>query len=276
MRLVSFLQLRNELENGNLVRCLENCKRWSDDIFIYDDCSDDGSQEVYEKYTDKKNIIFGAKKEFNMEQFHKQQLLTLALKTNPDWIGWIDGDTILDRRLTDDCRGYLQGIDDQGFDHARLHNLNLWRHPSFYRMDNSFNNLWHVVFWKNNGKLHYNPKPRLHYPGNPQGISKLHNIEYGYHLLHYGFATKLQIVKKYLTYKSYGQRGWDLDRLIDEKSSYDLVRVEKGCYPEENVEADHDTAPVPPALTYDEYRGFNSWEEFRGTDLHKQLLEEGK
>ena len=51
MRLVAFLQLRNELENGNLIRCLENCKKWADDIYIYDDCSDDGSQEIYQKYT---------------------------------------------------------------------------------------------------------------------------------------------------------------------------------------------------------------------------------
>ena len=98
MRIVAFLQLYNELENGNLVRCLENCTKWADDIYIYDDCSDDGSQDVYLKYTERGNIIFGSERNFKKELFHKQSLLEMALKSRPDWIGWIDGDTTLKRR----------------------------------------------------------------------------------------------------------------------------------------------------------------------------------
>jgi len=104
MRLVAFLQLYNELENGNLIRCLENCKRWADDIYIYDDCSTDGSQEVYTQYTEKKNIILGSTHDFSMELFHKQQLLDLVLGSNPQWIGWIDGDCVLCKELTERCK----------------------------------------------------------------------------------------------------------------------------------------------------------------------------
>lgn len=271
MRLIAFLQLRNEFENGNLIRCLENCKKWADDIYIYDDCSDDGSQDIYLKYTDASKIIMGEKRQFDRELFNKQKLLNLALKSNPQWIGWIDGDTILDRRLTNSCKEILDGVGRKGYGAVKLHNLNLWRHPAFYRLDNRFNDLWHVVFWKNNGNLHYTPTASLHQRQYPKGIGKIYALEYGYHLLHYGFSTKKQIVKKYLTYKSYGQSGWDLDRLIDEITSWEVLKVEKECFPLENVPQDYDCIKMPSQLTYNEYRAFNSWEEFKLTDLYKEL-----
>ena len=110
MKLVAFLQLYNENETGNLRRCLDNCKKWADEIFIYDDCSIDGSQEVYLEYTDKDHIIFGTTRNFTEELFHKQQLLELTLKSNPDWIGWIDGDTTLSRTLTENCKQILEEL----------------------------------------------------------------------------------------------------------------------------------------------------------------------
>ena len=265
MRVVAFLQLHNELENGNLIRCLDNCSRWADDIFIYDDCSDDGSKQVYLKYTDEKNIIFGSERKFQEELFHKQELLALTLKTNPNWIGWIDGDAILDRFLTANCKDFLQMIEEKGYDAAKLHNLNLWRHPAYYRLDNKFNGLWHVVFWKNNGNLHYEPTVGLHQRQYPHGIeeSRMCETPQKVNLLHYGFSSERLIVKKYLTYKALGQDGWELDRLIDEQSSFVLEKVPKKFYPEDNIPEDYDTAVVPQPITYDEYRKYHSWDEYK-------------
>jgi len=275
MKLIAFLQLYNELENGNLIRCLENCKKWADDIFIYDDCSTDGSQEVYKKYTDTRNILFGTKRNFKREMFHKQQLLTLALKSNPDWIGWIDGDCTFCRELTEDCKGFLSKIEKEGFTSSKLHNLNLWRHPAFCRLDNKFDGLWHVVFWKNTGKLHYSPEEKLHRPGFPSGLflKKQFVPLKSLSLLHYGFGTEFNIIKKYLTYKSHGQIGWNLDRLIDEQCSFQLEKVPRSRYPEGDVPIDYDTISVPQPLTYDECRGFLSWEQFKGSAEYQRLVQ---
>jgi len=273
MRLVAFLQLFNENETGNLVRCLENCKRWADDIYIYDDCSTDGSQEVYKQYTEEKNIIHGELREFNAELFHKQKLLDLVLKTNPDWIGWIDGDTELSKYMTENAKDYLADIESRGHDGSFLHNVNLWRHPAYYRADNRFNGLWHTVFWKNNGKLHYSPVKRLHQRQYPIGMENVFKPESKWPLVHYGFASKLQIVKKYLTYKSYGQHGDPLDRLIDERT-LDIYLVPPDYYPNGTPEG-YNVIEKPQKLTYDEYRNLTcNWEEFKLTKAYEELRNE--
>lgn len=102
MKIIAFLQLYNELEKGHLTRCLTNCAQWADEICIYDDCSTDGSEDIYNLYAPPGNIIRGSLRDFAAEQYHKAALLELALSKEPDWIGWIDGDATLDRALTSD------------------------------------------------------------------------------------------------------------------------------------------------------------------------------
>lgn len=262
MKLVAMLQLYNEFENCHLIRCLENCAIWADEIFIYDDCSTDGSEHVYSKYTARENIIFGEQRNFTDELFHKKELLDLVLKCNPDWIGWIDGDAIFDKAITNSAKDMLKTMDDDGFDGVNLHNLNLWRHPAFYRTDNLFNNLYHRVFWKNNGNLHYYPSQGLHKDQFPCGMMNVFQLSQQFHLLHYGFASEEWIIRKYLTYKSYGQNGWALDRLVDE-DNFVLCKVPSNLYPENNVPYDYKNAKEPTPLTYNKYRKFNSWEAYK-------------
>lgn len=261
MKIVAFLQLYNENERGNLRRCLDNCKSWADEIVIYDDASTDGSQEVYLEYTDKDLILFGNKNEFNRELFHKQELLRIALKLNPDWIGWIDGDAIFDRYITTGLPQIIESANQMGVDGVFFHNLNLWKDECWYRMDNLYNNLWHCCLWKNNGNLHYKPVDSLHKQQYPNGMAK--QMRLNHQLLHYGFASREKIIEKYLRYKSHGQTGWALDRLIDEVSSYDLRKVDKNLYPDVNVPAHYDESTRPRPETYNHIRHLNSYEEYR-------------
>lgn len=263
MRLMAFLQLFNELENGNLIRCLSNCRKWADEIFIYDDCSSDGSQEVYKQYTSEKNIIYGVKREFKAELFHKQQLLALVLKSNPDWIGWIDGDAILCKHLTENAKDFLAGIESCGHDGCFLHNINLWRHPAYYRVDNKYDSLGHLVFWKNNGHLYYQPVKKLHRKQYPIGMENVSGTPGGLPLLHFGFSSKRLIIKKYLTYKECGQTGWHLDRIIDELTTFGLRKTPKEWFPIGTLPDDFDIAPRPQPLSYDEIRSLSSWQEYK-------------
>lgn len=262
------LQARNESESGHLKRYLENIKKIADEIFIVDDASTDNSLEIYQQYTDKDHILRSEKRNFSNELYLKAALLPIILKSNPDWIVWSDADTILSKDLSDRhlLAEFLEHLNRNDHDGAYLHNLNMWRHPAFYRYDNQFNGLWHMVFWKNTGRLHYNPSPGLHQQQFPHGILKPHGgrDNPNHELLHYGFASKDDIIRKYLTYKSYGQSGWALDRLIDEQSSFVLRKVPKDLFPAENLPDDYDTVEIPNALTYNEIRHFQSYEEYRG------------
>jgi hypothetical protein len=260
LRVVAFLQLCNELASGNLIRCLEGCKKWAEDIYIYDDCSEDGSQEIYPLYTNMSNVILGTVREFDKELYHKEQLLSLALASRPDWIGWIDGDVILSNALSTQCQQILGQAGNAGYDSIAVHNLNLWRHPCFFRTDNMFNDLWHIVFWKNNGNLRYEAVPGLHQLQYPSGMTHTLNLPLDQCLLHYGFASERQIARKYLTYKSYGQSGWSLERLIDEQTSFEVSRTPLNWFPDEN--RPHDFAGELQPISYDKYRPFCSWDEY--------------
>ena len=258
VKIAAFLQLYNESSNGHLVRCLNNCAQWADDIFIYDDCSTDDSEEIYKRYTD--NVILGQKRDFVNELFHKQDLLEFAQTSNPDWIIWQDGDAILSRDLTRDLRDMLS---DMGkYDGLRVHYMNLWRHPAFQRLDHGFDSLAPLMAWKNKSTLRYEPVKGLHRRQYPKGITKSRNVSDNYRVLHYGFASEYWIVKKYLTYKSHGQWGDNLRRLVDETTSFRLEKVPKEMFPEGNLPLDYDTVSPPEPITYDQYKSYKSWEEY--------------
>jgi hypothetical protein len=229
---------------------------------------------VYLKYTYPDHIIHGTTRDFTAELFHKQQLLTLALKSNPSWIGWIDGDAIFDKYITEHTEELLTEIESKGFDAAQLRNMNLWRSPSYFRLDDSFDDLWHVVFWKNTGKLYYNAIKRLHQRQYPLGIDNLYTITYPQHrLLHYGFSSIDRIIKKYLIYKSYGQRGWSLDRLITEyPPKFKVEKCPRELYPAGEVPTDYDTALPPTPISYEDVKRFRTWQELVAHPLGKKIL----
>lgn len=245
MKIAAFLQLRNELSNGHLMRCLNNVQQWADSIFIYDDNSTDDSYTEYLKYTSPSRIIRATERKFKRELFNKKELLELTLKSNPDWILWLDGDSILDANLTKNLRGIAGALDSAGIEGGRAHNINLWRHEAFFRLDNQYNSCNPLMLWRNTGKLRYNPVEGLHGQQFPDGIGTVASIG---NILHYGFASEEWIVRKYKLYKSMGQTGWALDRLIDEKG-LQLAKVAKELYPKENLPVDYDTVtPLTPKI----------------------------
>lgn len=237
MKIAAFIQAYNELSKGHLYRCLNNVSIWADQIFIYDDCSTDGSQDVYLKYTEEKNIIWGPERNFKNEQFNKAKLLNLTLRSNPDWIFWIDVDTIADKNLTNNLKSIVSDLDKAGADGAICHNINMWRHPAFARIDDSFNDCNPVCLWKNNGNLKYSPSFGLHGQMFPNGMNKINKLNYN--LLHYGFASKEWIILKYNMYKSMGQTGWALDRLITEGPLFKVVKIPISIFPEQNIPEDY-------------------------------------
>jgi len=236
MKIIGFSQLRNELSNGNLenwFRCMNFC----DYIYIYDQASDDGSKEYYKKY---KNtvVIESPVNDFEREITCKDILLRRVLNDHPDtdWIYWIDGDTILDGRMLRNGHREIYNILEQAsaqkIDAIVMGHYNLWRSDIYHRVDNDydwFHRNGRRVFWRNNGLLKFVDNGGLHQPQFPQGLLKQVRIDRD--LIHRGFATDEQIMNRYNLYKSKGQTGPMLERLIDE-TGLQVKSIQSDIFPD--------------------------------------------
>tara|TARA_R110000765_G_scaffold39488_1_gene85844 strand:- start:1334 stop:2122 length:789 start_codon:yes stop_codon:yes gene_type:complete len=228
MKIVGFAQLHNELSNGNLenwFKCMEVC----DYIYIYDQNSTDGSKEYYKKF-DNVVVIESPTNDYENERICKGTLLKKLLADHPDtdWIYWIDGDTMMDGRLLGHKGYYIRDLckhaSEQEIDGIYFGHLNLWRSDIWYRLDNHydmFDKDGRRALWRNNGKLYFHEQRGLHGRNpdmtdaqEPMGMER--NIRVPFYLIHRGFAADEQLLRKYNNYKSLGQVGHDLDRLVAE------------------------------------------------------------
>ena len=224
MKIIAFAQLRNEIEKGNLenwFRSVSVC----DFAYVYDQASTDGSQDYY-KHQEFVEVSAELSKvnDFKNESLCKSRLLEKLLLEHPDadWILWIDGDTILDARLQK--REALEKLlSSAQSDAISLGHYNLWRNDLFYRTDNAYHGHQINALWKNTGKLHFKVSDELHKDQHPEGL-ETSNVFPGpvgedkpYSLIHRGFATDYQLLLKFEIYKSFGQDGWELHRLLNEE-----------------------------------------------------------
>ena len=240
MKIIGFSQLHNELSKGNLSNWMKCMQEVCDYIYIYDNASTDGSVEYYSKFENVYTILSDVNRhsmEGCSDLFGKKALLEKLIREHPDtdWIFWMDGDTILDGRLSRElfCEMLVMG---DGFraELICLGHYNLWRSDVYYRTDSLFHNL-HIhgvnTLWKNNGVLSFNDEGGLHQKQWPDGMQPFHGEDphkpllkeawrghvngFEPSLIHRGFATDSQIVDKYNFYKT-EQEGEELDRLMRE------------------------------------------------------------
>jgi hypothetical protein len=248
----------------------------ADQIFVYDDASDEDVRSIYREFACV--VVYGERQAFQREQFHKQQLLTVALRSQPDWLCWIDTDAILGRLWEDkdQVRNVLSQADTQGVVRLHLHNLNLWRSTGWHRVDKEFNDLWHGVFWRNTGELHYRPVGKLHQKQYPHCfydekkdaesfVTEIRFDEDAGKLIHFGFASSLEIARKYFTYRDHGQSGYPLTRLVDE-STLDVHEVPRDWYPQWWLESGIvDIAPPIRAFTPEAMAALPDLESWRAS-----------
>lgn len=261
MRKVGYLHLKNELRNGNLRRVLENMDAilGPDNYVIYDDDSDDGSQELYREHTS--HIVQGKGGEFENELFMVQSLFEYCRDIlKGDWIVWEDGDCVFNGAATDNgaideliVRGESEGITGYG-----VHWFNAYLHPRWYRVDQKFNDFGQMCLYKIEPGMKINTSPGLHQKKTPNVSSFADQDEV--FLIHLGFASLEAIRQKYLQYWHLGQRGWDLERLISMadlklKLIPDDWMPNHYCPPNEGKPAPHDFDGLRdnfPALSLDE------------------------
>jgi hypothetical protein len=191
-------------------------------IYVYDQGSDDGSLDILRK-NPKVRLIESPYNDFSNENVCKRALLKKLLEENPDtsWILWMDCDYLLSNNVLEN--GFSKFFDiikeaeADGSEALAFGHYNLWRSDLFFRTDDNYHASHEggrISLWKNNGKLEFLPLTGLHKSPLPQGLGKYKRVDCS--LIHRGFATDYQIITKYNIYKSFGQRGWELERLLNE------------------------------------------------------------
>ena len=240
----------NEVEKGNLIRCLENVKQFCSDIVIYDDASTDNSVEVATKYT--QHIIIGKENNINRELFHKQRLLDYAIKEiNPDWFFWIDCDEILCRIGIKDIQEICRLADNKGITGVSFHELNLWRGENWVRLDSLFDMGCFVRMWKNDGQLKFNLKEGVHQDLFPIGLKVKQAVP---RIIHYGFCY-LDKMYKHIQCKDFHNLPIDspTNWILNEKDlKVELVPLE--VYPEDCQPSYVTEKPKPFVYTPENYK----------------------
>lgn len=229
-RIVGFVQVHNELRKGNLERFLRHFTPLVDALVMFDDASTDGSFEYVLRWTP--HVIRGVRNEFKNELEHKQALLELALTLSPDFILWLDVDEVLTATATRERLQELcwQCVNEE-LDGLSFHELNLWRNPPWRRVDSLYDDGWFVRLWRVRPRMRFDLSVSgLHRCLVPICIRNVARVE-DVAVLHYGFSSDKALAYKYLTYKSHGQAGELLSRLLDE-TTLELVECPRQLFPE--------------------------------------------
>jgi hypothetical protein len=135
------------------------------------------------------------------------------------WILWLDGDSVLPverKTLTQ----LMYHADINGYDSIAFGHINLWDSQNQYRIDNNYmhlDDIGVIAAWKISPNLSFYSQNGLHNLQHPATIRRPFDARH-IKIHHYGFFTPEQRQAKYDLYKSMGQTGYDLDRLIDEST----------------------------------------------------------
>lgn len=217
MKIIGFLQVRNELSTGHLLRFLEVNKELFDALYVFDDNSDDGTYEYINVNAD--HVIRGESRMFGSELVNKSDLLEkvkLDFATG-DAVLWLDADEVL-YATREELEEAINLAFDEGFDGLSLPHINLWRSNNWLRLDDNYDSLEAVRIWKLSEKLSFPRKSGLHGQMYPNGITRIKRVN-SLSVVHFGFASIDYVLDKFVTYKSHWQSGYALHRLISE---YDL------------------------------------------------------
>lgn len=190
LKICAFIQIYNELEKGNLKRCLDNCSLWADYIVIYDDGSTDGSYEFAKQYTP--YIIRGEKNNIYQELAHKQQLLDYA-KANIkdiDYFLWLDADECVDLKGS---IGGLKELCKTGRDSFQFQQFSFWRGP-WIREDGIWGKRWFVRLWKNSSELKFKVEEGVHLQLYPENLKD--KLKSDIKIYDYGFRDMEYVYKK--------------------------------------------------------------------------------
>ncbi|MEY4061254.1 MAG: hypothetical protein RIQ31_916 [Actinomycetota bacterium] len=215
MRIIGFLQVRNEIASGHLERFIAVNGPLLDALFVYDDFSDDGTYELASKHATK--VIRGESRQFGHELVNKSLLLSEVQKFGQDGdaVLWLDADEVLYTSRSE-LEKIIEDAFSGGYDGIELPHMNLWRSSDWFRTDDLYDDLRPVRIWRLSDSLNFPHKPGLHQQMHPQGIRAVKRLQ-SPAVVHFGFASTELIISKHANYRRHWQSGYALHRLISER-----------------------------------------------------------
>lgn len=246
MKLIAIAQFYNELEGGYLEQFVAHHDGLFDKVIVYDDGSTDGTAEFCRSHG--YQVISSRQNDFLRERYHKSKLIEEANKFLPDYIISLDADEICTNSRSE-LEAFCAKCSSTGADGVACNFVNLWRSKRHKRIDSLFDESKPVKIWRHEPNLDAfeNLKQGLHQKLYPDYVKSV-IYEDDLVILHTGFSTSERIMEKFLRYRSLGQEGFNLLRLIDE-SHFETAKVEDKCFP---VGWPDDTA-APAAITVEDY-----------------------
>ncbi len=212
MKLCGFVQVYNEVERGNLHRCLRNLRAYCDDIAVYDDGSTDNSAAVARAMGC--HVLRGDRNDHTQETLHKQRLLDfIGERIAPDYVFWLDADEVLD---ADGTAGGVRALCDGGPHSFDFEEVTLWRSHLWRRMDYLGRGRF-CRLWRCDQPLRIPPAIGLHRQLYPNGLQ----IKPApFKVLHFGYATREAIERRWIERTRLGvpkhirARGIDESRMV--------------------------------------------------------------
>lgn len=241
MKLCGFIQVYNELEQGNLKRCINNLKKYCDYIVVYDDASTDGSTDYLEK--EGCLVIRGEKNDFKDEIRHRQCLLDFALNKflDIDWFFKIDADEILSREGIKKIKGICENAGKE-IDGFAIEQVNLWRGYGWHRID--YYQRFFVRLWRNKPSMRYNVEYGLHHKQYPNEINNIPQItDPSIKIIHFAFLTDELLIKTYKKRVSLGGAPIEAAKMRINETNLQLSKVNLNWFPED-VEIGNTEKPV--------------------------------
>ena len=225
-KLVCLAQMFNENTHKgldgktNLRRFLDSISQYCDSLVMYDDESFDNGVALvrsYEDFFEEVVLLEGKRNDFTNELAHKQMCLDHCRKIGADYILWLDVDEVVEaygERVG--IRALCDQLADGPHGAVNFFQRNLWRTDKYFRKDELWAQGLFCRLWKVTPELHYDVRPGLHQDLAPKGIVGRSTTQLK--VIHYGFATSDDVLRKYYMYKRHGQKGRDLQRLLDEST----------------------------------------------------------
>lgn len=228
MKIVAIVQLYNELTSGFLEQFCNYNLNLFDEVIVYDDGSNDGTTEYC--YSRGLSVIRSSSNDFSSEVAHKSKLIEAADDVGADFIVSLDADEIM-VTTRDKLELICSSLKNSALDGYAANFVNLWRSNCFKRTDSLFDDFKPVKLWLHHrGKTPFiNIEKGLHQRLYPDYVKRV-QLNYDLIVLHTGFSTKERILDKFVRYRSYGQKGFELMRFLDE-SKLSLEKVDDICLP---------------------------------------------
>lgn len=223
MRIVGFLQIKDEVSSGHLERYLRLNGPLLDAVYAIDDASEDETASILEAHG--AVVLRNIHSRFQSESDNKAALLDLvAARERPGTaILWLDADEVL-YCARSELEKLVEDAFASGFDSISFSHLNLWRSEAYHRVDDNYFSLRPVRIWRLSEHLSFSSRSGLHGQTHPHGLkSTFHSKDFP--VFHFGFASTELILNKYQTYFRLWQDGYALNRLVDE-TTLSLEHVE--------------------------------------------------